>query len=587
MPFSTTTAKLVGATHWLDHDQTVATWAKRAPALAYPAILAANVGMGLAEAPPEERPKTLAKEVIQLGLPTVATLWATHKFMQPEISPIALTKSAAGFVEKTYPGLLAWADKTTAETLQATPKVLQRLYWGSAKNNEALAKALEQPFSHRLKHTPEQVLDVETHHFIQGLRERFQQQAANLKPEQLTERWQNLTQAAEQFVVENAARLKVPPPANVLQQGYNGLKHWAEAEQAELPLLHWPTYLREQGETLLAKAGHIKPAWLLKQELRLALPIEDDFSTPKHLFNSSVGSAIKHAVGDTLHDIKEEALPFFATGGVSIASGIGSGLLANHLFNAPKSKDVDVVKEGVFQFVANVGMCALGAASGMGVANLFGLSKFKAPIPRFLTISSGLAGGIVLGAKSAKGLSERLVEPVAKRIWGDEADSEKGRNINAADLALHMDDVPMAMALAGLNILKAFIPMFFFLSGVKAAEGYRNEDTDPIEPLEQHALHHSANHQQSAATFVNPPLDTAIQTSTQPSGYASMVAAPALPVTPSPSRPAPSPLHFSSLMVSSSRFQAQPPQALTLNPWLSAPLPTSSQQTPPQVYGQY
>ena len=101
----------MGATHWLDHDQTVATWAKRAPAVAYPAIVAVDAGLALSKTPAEDRPKLALKEAIQLGLPTVATLWATHKFMKPELNPIPLTTSATKFIHKAYPDLLAWADK--------------------------------------------------------------------------------------------------------------------------------------------------------------------------------------------------------------------------------------------------------------------------------------------------------------------------------------------------------------------------------------------------------------------------------------------------------------------------------------------
>ena len=502
-----TTAAVVGATHWLDHDQTVATWAKRAPAIAYPAIVAVDAGLELSKTPAEERPKTALKELIQLGVPTVATLWATNRFMKPELNPIPLTKSASKFIQETYPDLLAWADKTAAKQLKGLSEGTRRLFWGSEKANETLAKALKTPLTERLKTSPKHVLDIETKTLITGLRERFNKQVTGLRPAQLQQRWEKLTHAAEHFVVEAAGKAEKAPPKEVLSKGYQGVKAWAEKEEAELPLLHWPQYLKEQGQHLLQKAEGIKPGWLLKQELRLLVPIEDDFSTPKHLFNSNIGAAIKHAVGDTLADIKEEALPFFTTGGVAIASGVGSGLLTNHLFHEPKSKDVDVVKEGVFQFVANVCMCALGAASGMGAANLLGFSKFKAPVPRFLTISSGLAGGIMLGAKSAKTLSENLVEPVATKILGDEADSDKGRSINAADMALHLDDVPMALALSGLNLLKAFIPMFFFISGVKAADGYRNEELPSVTE--------SSVELPPAA----PPVETAIRTSSQASGY--------------------------------------------------------------------
>jgi hypothetical protein len=235
-------------------------------------------------------------------------------------------------------------------------------------------------------------------------------------------------------------------------------------------LLEWPAYM----ERHLSKNAKIKGDWLLKQELRLALPIEDNFGEPQHLFNSSPLKALSHTAKETWRNIIEDAMPFFATGAISITSGVGAGLLANKLFKEPANKNTDVVKEGVFQFVSNVCMCALGATAGMGTANLLGFSKFNAPVARFATISTGLLGGIVTGSKSANTISDQWLGPMVDRAFKVGEHPEAGRKICGQDIALHLDDLPAALALSGLNLLKPFIPAFFFESAIKTAQGYRN-----------------------------------------------------------------------------------------------------------------
>jgi MFS family permease len=223
-------------------------------------------------------------------------------------------------------------------------------------------------------------------------------------------------------------------------------------------------------------------AALMKHEIRLALPTNEDLSNFAGAFENGFSMPkFNRAMRRTAREFASEAaVPFLGVGAASVGAGIAAGIAANTLEKRRPEKNGDVIKEGVFQYVANIAMCGFGAGAGLTVANTMGMTKFRNPIGRLGVIVAGLAGGIVAGATLANPLSNTLESFIERRTRkGEPAPAHiSGRKLEGADCLLHVDDVPTAFSVAGVQALKPWLPPFFLMSGIKTAYGYRN-----VEPV--------------------------------------------------------------------------------------------------------
>lgn len=177
---------------------------------------------------------------------------------------------------------------------------------------------------------------------------------------------------------------------------------------------------------------------------------------------------------------------FFSTGLVSVLSGLLGGITANKV-NHVKDPDatVNMCKEGIFQFIANIALCAVGASAGLVAVELpavsKGLSKLRpmgARMGKFGIIGAGLSVGILGGGKIANVLGEKVVNPFFDKLQGKTPSptlKPEKRRVEFADAILHLDDLPTALALAGMEIMEPFIPIFFAFSGYRTGIGYRND----------------------------------------------------------------------------------------------------------------
>ena len=198
---------------------------------------------------------------------------------------------------------------------------------------------------------------------------------------------------------------------------------------------------------------------------------------------------------------------FFLVGGASVLSGLAGGVVANKINgNHDPDATTNMVKEGVFQFIANIALCAVGAS-----AAIFGMQH--KPIAKKLAemgttgkllktggIGAGLSLGIFGGGVIANQLGRKVINPLCDKIQGKEPqplannDPNQGkRKIEFWDAILHLDDVPTAMALAGLEIVEPFIPLFFGFSGYRTGIGYRNDEGRKINPTPSQAWPMKAN----------------------------------------------------------------------------------------------
>lgn len=198
---------------------------------------------------------------------------------------------------------------------------------------------------------------------------------------------------------------------------------------------------------------------------------------------------------------------FFVVGGLSVISGLLGGVAANKV-NGVKDKNatVNMIKEGVFQFIANIALCAVGAASAILLMapyqEFFSKLGWTGKGLKTVGILGGLSLGIFGGGVIANKLGTHVINPLCDKLQGKApqpvTDPNQGkRKIEFWDAILHLDDVPTAMALAGLEIVEPFIPLFFAFSGYRTGIGYRNDDSAKGKKAPAQAMQQAS---------VNPPI---------------------------------------------------------------------------------
>jgi len=170
----------------------------------------------------------------------------------------------------------------------------------------------------------------------------------------------------------------------------------------------------------------------------------------------------------------DEVFKFVSAGSVTIGSGLLAGLVANKVNGKPAEANQNVVKEGVFQMVANVLFCGLGVSAGEAAVNALKLQQTR--WPRMAVVATGLAGGIASGALLANKMGTAIVTKLYPQQAGAAA-AKPDRKIEGWDMGVHLDDVPLLFKFGmDLSVMEAAIPPFFWFSGFRTGRGYRNQD---------------------------------------------------------------------------------------------------------------
>jgi hypothetical protein len=164
---------------------------------------------------------------------------------------------------------------------------------------------------------------------------------------------------------------------------------------------------------------------------------------------------------DPMHEVKS----FLKLGAASVGSGVVGGAAANAL-TGDKSQLPAQLKEGLFQMGVNIGMCGVGAASGIKAAEAMGHAASR--LKRVGWIGGGLAAGIAGGNLVSNMLEKTVVDPVAKATGHPELAADPARQVHSTDLAMHLDDVPLMAMFAGVEAIKPVIPLCFLYSGIKS-----------------------------------------------------------------------------------------------------------------------
>lgn len=179
-------------------------------------------------------------------------------------------------------------------------------------------------------------------------------------------------------------------------------------------------------------------------------------------------------------EIFEEIGRLSLLGVIPVVGGIGGGILADKVTKSQTKKSVsNKVKEGFYQFFANIFLCNVGACAALFIAEGLqkkGLIKPLSSLKKMGVIMAGIATtGIIGGSWIANKMSQKLIDPIFNK---GEKPSHKGvydeRKPEITDIALHADDIATAGVLSGFKWIEPALPLMYFVSGYRAGVGYRN-----------------------------------------------------------------------------------------------------------------
>lgn len=177
-----------------------------------------------------------------------------------------------------------------------------------------------------------------------------------------------------------------------------------------------------------------------------------------------------------------------------VLGGVAGGVAGNMLNRDPWRRELkNQAKEGLFQYLANIFLCNVGA----GLA-LWGLEKTKysgASWARMAAMSVGIIiTGVVCGSVIANFFGKNFFNPMfekgpafAFRHLKEKISTEgvgslfrkvnEERHPEVVDVALHADDFATVGVLAGLKWIEPALPFLYSFSGYRAGIGYRNGET--------------------------------------------------------------------------------------------------------------
>lgn len=183
----------------------------------------------------------------------------------------------------------------------------------------------------------------------------------------------------------------------------------------------------------------------------------------KKFFNKLIPEPENISSSEIFKEIKWLSLMGF----LPVVGGVTGGILGDVATDKNwKSKIPDKVKEGAYQFLANIFLCNVGAGAALGILEKFNIKSKSA---RAAGMTAGIiTTGIVGGNFIANFIGKKCIDPLFKNS------SASGRKPEALDVGLHVDDIATVAVLSGLKWIEPALPILYSISGYRAGIGYRN-----------------------------------------------------------------------------------------------------------------
>lgn len=156
---------------------------------------------------------------------------------------------------------------------------------------------------------------------------------------------------------------------------------------------------------------------------------------------------------------------------IPVVGGISGGIAGDMITTRHwKNKIPDKIKEGAYQYLANIFLCNVGAGVALAILEKCGI---KGKTPRALGMIAGIVTtGIIGGSMIANAISDKIINPLFGKSKTEGLYSE--RKPEALDIGLHTDDIATVAVMSGLKWIEPALPIMYAISGYRAGIGYRN-----------------------------------------------------------------------------------------------------------------
>lgn len=156
---------------------------------------------------------------------------------------------------------------------------------------------------------------------------------------------------------------------------------------------------------------------------------------------------------------------------IPVIGGIFGGIWGDKMSNSDWKNNIpNKIKEGTYQYLANIFLCNVGAGIALG---LMEKSNIKSKSHRALGMVGGIVStGVVGGSVIANIIGGKLINPMFGESKPDNLYSE--RKPEALDIGLHVDDIATVAVMSGLKWIEPALPVMYSISGYRAGVGYRN-----------------------------------------------------------------------------------------------------------------
>lgn len=218
-----------------------------------------------------------------------------------------------------------------------------------------------------------------------------------------------------------------------------------------------------------AKFGKLRMSEIEKLEKELTTSKNKD-----ELLDVLLPKPENHSSKEIFSEIKRLSI----LGLIPVVGGIAGGITADKITGTSSKKSVaNKIKEGFYQYFANIFLCNVGAGAALFAAEKLQKSKIIKPLTPVKKLGIIMAGivstGIIGGSFIANYLSKKVIDPLF-------CQKEKKKDLfcerkpEMLDVALHVDDIATAGVLSGFKWIEPALPFLYFISGYRAGIGYRN-----------------------------------------------------------------------------------------------------------------
>lgn len=158
-------------------------------------------------------------------------------------------------------------------------------------------------------------------------------------------------------------------------------------------------------------------------------------------------------------------------GFIPVVGGIFGGILGDCITDESwKEKIPNKIKEGTYQYLANIFLCNIGAGIALGILEKFGV---KSKTARALGMICGIIStGVIGGSLIANFIGNKLINPLFGKDKSLGLYAE--RKPEALDIGLHVDDIATVAVMSGLKWIEPALPIMYSISGYRSGIGYRN-----------------------------------------------------------------------------------------------------------------